>query len=121
MSKTSQTSRKRTYKEVSEEDQKAIVSEYQSHVRGHGIKSLAKRFRRAPETIRAVISRAKRNNGNPVTPRGHRKKNLNEQEEQLIKDKLDDNPYLTNHQLALLVDGKICDQSVSNIIHRCFH
>ena len=119
MSMASRTSRKRTYKELSEEDQKAIVSEYQPNVRGKGLKALAKRFRRSRATIQTVIKRAKINNGNPVTPRGHRKKNLNEQEEQLIKDKLDDDPYLTNHQLASLVDGKICDQTVSTIIHRC--
>jgi transposase len=119
MSMTSRTSHKRKYKEVSEEDQKAIVSEYQPNVRGKGIRALAKRFRRHPATIEAVLKRAKSNNGNPVTSRGHRKRNLNEQEEQLITAKLDDNPYLTNHQLASLVDGKICDQTVSDIIHRC--
>ena len=116
---TSRTSSKRKYKEVSEEDQKAIVSEYQPNVRGKGIKALAKRFGRHPGTIEAVIKRAKSNNGNPVTPRGHKKRNLNEEEEQLIQAKLDDDPYLTNHQLASLVDGKICDQTVSDIIHRC--
>ena len=95
MSKTSRTSRKRTYEAVSEADQKAIVSEHQPNVRGKGIKALAKRFRRSPATIKHVLERAKRRNGNPVTPHGHRKRNLNEQEEQLIRDKLDDNPYLT--------------------------
>ena len=111
MSITSRTPCKRKYEEVSEEDQKAIVSEYQPNVRGKGIKALAKRFRRSPATIQAVILRAKCNNGNPVTSRGHKKRNLNDQEEQLIKDKLDDNPYLTNHQLASLVDSKIFDQT----------
>ena len=78
-----------------------------------------KRFGRHPGTIEAEFKRAKSNNGNPVTPRGHKKRNLNEEEEQLIQGKLDDDPYLTNHQLASLVDGKICDQTVSDIIHRC--
>ena len=66
MSKTSRTSHKRKYKEVSEADQKAIVSEYQ---RNEGIKALAKRFHRHPATIEHIIKRSKSNNGNSVTPR----------------------------------------------------
>ena len=121
MSMTSRTSHKRKYKEVSEEDQKAIISEYQPNVRGKGIKALAKRFGRHPGTIEAVIKLAKSKNGNPVAPRGHKKRNLNEEEEQLIQRNLDDNPYLTNHQLASLVDGKICDQTVSSPLRPSFH
>jgi transposase len=116
---THRTSGKRTYTEVSEEDQKAIVSEYQPNVRGSGRKALAKRFGRSPATIQHVLSRAKANDGNSVTPRGHRKRKLSDEDEQLIRGKLDEDPYLTNHQLSLLVDEKISSQTVSNILHRC--
>jgi transposase len=116
---TSQTSRKRVYMEVSEEDQKTIVTEYQPNVRGKGIRALAKRFGRSPATIQHVLYRAKHNDGSSLAPRGHRKRKLSDEDEQLIRGKLDEDPYLTNHQLASRVDVKISDRTVSNILHRC--
>ena len=72
---------KRRYEEVQPQVQRRIVAEYQQGVRGYGYIAIAKRLQLPVSTVRGVIARAERADGDPVAPRGHKKRKLGSGEE----------------------------------------
>ena len=50
--------------------QKLILSEYKEGVRGHGKKTLAKKYNISPKSVKNIVDRAKRNRGDPYARRG---------------------------------------------------
>ena len=71
---------KRRYGEVQPDVQKEIVEDHIRGVRGHGYLAIAKRHQLPVRTVQHVIARAKRAGGDPVAPRGHKKRKLNDVE-----------------------------------------
>ena len=67
---------KRRYEEVQPEVQRSIVADYRRGVRGHGYIAIAKKLQLPVPTVQCVITRAKRAGGDPVAPRGHKKRKL---------------------------------------------
>lgn len=72
---------KRRYDEVEPRVQRRIVAEYRQGVRGYGYIATAKRLQLPVSTVRGVIARAERAGGDPVAPRGHKKRKLDSGEE----------------------------------------
>ena len=56
--------------------QRSIVAEYRQGVRGYGYLATAKRLQLPVSTVKGVIARAERAGGDPVAPRGHKKRKL---------------------------------------------
>lgn len=85
---------------VPAQEQRDIVEAYHD---GHGddsMRDVAKAFGRSPSTVNEIIQRARTHDGDPVTPRGHRKRKLTESDDEALAEALDDYPYATNKQLA---------------------
>lgn len=105
------------------EVQRRIVQDYQKGKRGHGYQALANAHQLPASTVQSVVARAKRQGGDPVAPRGHRKRKLSEVEARKLCRAADRNAFATNRALAAVVDNKISEQSVSNYLARekpCF-
>ena len=64
------------YDEVEPRVQRRIVAEYRQGVRGYGYIATAKRLQLPVSTVRGVIARAERAGGDPVAPRGQKKRKL---------------------------------------------
>src|SRR5690242_13868993 len=92
------------YHTVSPEVQQALVAEYQPAVRGHGREALAKKYSLSPATVQHVLKRVAQHEGDPLQPRGHRKRKLRPDETRKLERALDANPLLTNQQLANKVE-----------------
>ena len=93
-------------KTIDVEIQKAIVLEYSRGKKGFGKKTLAKKYGVSPSSVKRIVSRAKRNRGEPYARRGHKKRKLSKKEEKRICTHLDKHPDATNEQLVKTVGGK---------------
>ena len=87
---------KRRYDEVEPRVQRRIVAEYRQGVRGYGYIATAKRLQLPVSTVRGVIARAERAGGDPVAPRGHKKRKLDSGEEVKLCRALEQNSTATN-------------------------
>ena len=105
---------KRRYDEVQPRVQRRIVAEYRQGVRGYGYIATAKRLQLPVSTVRGVIARAERAGGDPVAPRGHKKRKLDSGEEVKLCRTLDQ-----NRQLSAVVRGKVAARTVSDYLARC--
>jgi len=72
---------KRRYEQLQPQLQRDIVANYQRGVRGHGLKAIAKAHQLPRATIQHVLARAEQMGGDPIAPRGHKKRKLEEEEE----------------------------------------
>jgi len=104
--------------QVSADVQRHIVSEYQEGVRGVGTPSLAKKFRLSRETVRSVIKRSKQHDGDPLTPRGHKRRKLSDADVRVIEKALLANPAATNRQLKHKVQDVVSESTVSRTLRR---
>ena len=109
---------KRRYGEVQPDVQKEIVEDHIRGVRGHGHLAIAKRHQLPVRTVQHVIARAKRAGGDPVAPRGHKKRKLNDVEAAKLCKALDQNSIATNRQLRAVVRNKIAARTVSDYLAR---
>jgi len=109
---------KRRYEEVQPRVQRRIVAEYQQGVRGYGYIATAKRLQLPVSTVKGVIARAERAGGDPVTPRGHKKRKLSSGEEVKLCRALEQNSTTTNRQLSAVVHGKVAARTVSDYLAR---
>ena len=109
---------KRRYEEVQPQLQRDIVNDYRRGVRGHGYLTIAKKHQLPIETVRSVIARAERAGGDPVAPRGHKKRKLDSAEQARLYSSLDRNPFTTNQQLRARVGNKIAASTVSRYLAR---
>lgn len=103
---------------VPADEQRAIVAAYQPHTRGAGHVALAQAFQRSPETVKAIIKRAQSHDGDPVTPRGHRKRKLTEADDKRIAEALDKNPYATNQELGRAARVSISSSTITRSLKR---
>ena len=69
-------------------------------------------------TVRGVIARAERAGGDPVAPRGHKKRKLDSGEEVKLCRALEQNATATNRQLSAVVRGKVAARTVSDYLAR---
>src|SRR5215467_1767112 len=97
---------KRQHDEVQPRVQRRIVAEYQQGVRGKGYIATAKRLQLPVSTVKGVIARAERAGGDPVAPRGHKKRKLNSGEEVKLC-RAQQNSTATNRQLSAVVRGQV--------------
>ena len=109
---------KRRYEEVQPQLQRDIVNDYRRGVRGHGYLTIAKKHQLPIQTVRSVIARAERAGGDPVAPRGHKKRKLDSAEQARLYSSLDRNPFTTNQQLRARVGNKIAASTVSRYLAR---
>lgn len=110
---------KRRYDEVQPRVQRRIVAEYQQGVRGYGYIATAKRLQLPVSTVKGVIARAERAGGDPVTPRGHKKRKLSSGEEVKLCRALEQNPTTTNRQLSAVVHDKSCSSHGERLLSSC--
>ena len=101
-----------------EQLQRDIVHDYRRGVRGHRYIAIAQKHQLPVPTVQSVIARAERAGGNPVAPRGHKKRKLNSAEQAKLCSSLDRNPFATNQQLRLEVGNKIAARTVSRYLAR---
>ena len=94
------------------------MNDYGRGVRGHGYLTIAKKHQLPIETVRSVITRAERAGGDPVAPRGHKKRKLDSAEQARLYSSLDRNPFTTNQQLRAHVGNKIAASTVSRYLAR---
>jgi transposase len=109
---------KRRYEEVQPQVQKTIVADYHQGVRGHGYWAIAKKHQLPVRTVQHVIARARAGGGDPIAPRGHKKRKLGSGEEAKLCKALDRNPTATNRQLRAAVRDKIAVRTVSDYLAR---
>jgi len=109
---------KRRYEELQPQLQHDIVHDYRRGVRGRGYIAIAQKHQLPVATVQSVIARAERAGGNPVAPRGHKKRKLNSAEQAKLCSSLDRNPFATNQQLRARVGNKIAASSVSRYLAR---
>jgi transposase len=109
---------KRRYEELQPQLQRDIVDDYRRGVRGHGYLAIAKKHQLPVPTVQSVIARAERADGDPVAPRGHKKRKLNSAEQARLCSSLDRNPFATNQQLRARVGNKIAARTVSLYLAR---
>ena len=109
---------KRRYEEVQPEVQRSIVADYRQGVRGHGYIAIAKKLQLPVPTVQCVIARAKRAGGDPVAPRGHKKRKLDSGEETKLCRTLERDCTATNRQLRAVVRDKIAVRTVSHYLAR---
>ena len=69
-------------------------------------------------TVRGVIARAERAGGDPVAPRGHKKRKLDSGEGVKLCRALEQNSTATNRQLSAVVRGKVAARTVSDYLAR---
>ncbi len=111
-------SRKRRYEEVAPELQLHIVKRYKKGQRGCGILSLAQLTGLPHTTVQHVVQRAKSNKGDPVQARGHKERVLDSKDELKICAALDDDGSLRNSDLAKIVENKVNERTISDILAR---
>jgi hypothetical protein len=69
-------------------------------------------------TVKGVVARAEGAGGDPVTPRGHKKRKLGSGEVVKLCSALEQNSTATNRQLSAVVHGKIAARTVSDYLAR---
>jgi len=109
---------KRRYDELQPQLQRDIVADYRRGVRGRGYLAIAKKHQLPVTTVQSVIARAERAGGDPVAPRGHKKRKLDSAEQARLYSSLDRNPFATNQQLRARVGNKIAASTVSRYLAR---
>ena len=80
--------------------------------------TIAKKHQLPIQTVRSVIAQAERAGGDPVAPRGHKKRKLDSAEQARLYSSLDRNPFITNQQLTARVGNKIAASTVSRYLAR---
>ena len=109
---------KRRYEQLQPQLQRDIAADYRRGVRGHGLRALANTYQLPIPTVQHVIARATRPGGDPVAPRGHKRRKLNEVDEAKLCRTLERNAFATNRDLAAVVGNKISERSVSVYLAR---
>jgi hypothetical protein len=109
---------KRKYEKVEPKTQRLVVKEYQSSVRAKSMSELGELFDLHKSTVHAIIVRARHNDGDPVTRRGHKKRKLNSDDERKLQVALDQNPLATNRELAAVVNNNIAPRTVTDYLRR---
>lgn len=104
---------KRRYEQLEPQLQRDIAADYRRGVRGHGLRALANTYQLPIPTVQHVVARATRPGGDPVAPRGHKRRKLDEVDEAKLCRTLDRNAFATNRDLAAVVGNKISERSVS--------
>lgn len=110
--------RKRNYRVVDPEVQNTIVARFVPSDSVNGLRPLAREFNLPKSTVEHIITRASSNNGDPVQPRGHKRRRLTSAEERKVCARVDKNPNSTNRQLAHLVDNKVVPRTISDVLAR---
>ena len=82
------------------------MANYQRGVRGHGLKAIAKAHQLPRATIQHVLARAEQMGGDPIAPRGHKKRKLEGEEEAKLWRALDRNPLPQTEIWRLLLATK---------------
>lgn len=103
---------------VSPEVQRLLVSQHRPGVRGAGYKSLANKYKLAITTVRKIILRSKVRPGSFFVSKQGRKATLTAAEISRMTNALEENPTMSNTQLAQLVNDKIKPQAVSKYLKR---
>ena len=109
---------KRRYEQLEPQLQRDIAADYRRGVRGHGLRALANTYQLPIPTVQHVVARATRPGGDPVAPRGHKRRKLDEVDEAKLCRTLDRNAFATNRDLAAVVGNKISERSVSVYLAR---
>ena len=110
---------KRRYDEVEPRVQRRIVAEYQQGVRGYGYIATAKRLPLPVSTVKGVVARAERAGGDPVAPRGHKKRKAGQWGGgQSCAGLLNKHSTATDRQLSAVVRGKVAARTVSDYLAR---
>ena len=112
--------RKRNYRLIHPKIQEAIVARYEKGSRTNGAPGIAKDFGLPVTSVNSVLNRSNLHAGNPVQPRGHRKRILTSQEERQMFSLLDKHPQMTNTDLATKVKNKIAGRTVSDYLRPYF-
>ena len=87
----SMSSCKRRYKQVQPQLQRDIVEDYRRGVRGHGYFALAQKHGLPVRTVQHVVARGLRGDGDPVAPRGHKKRKLSGDDQTKLYRTIDQN------------------------------
>lgn len=106
----------RRYQLVKPEHQRAIVAEYKEGGSEASLQSIATRWHLAKSTVQGMVERAERNEGDPATSRGHRKRKLDEKQESTLRRVLARKPTASNRELARSVGGIIHPSTVSRYL-----
>lgn len=109
---------KRSYAQLSADKQRQIVAEYDNGSGNISMQALADRHRLSKSTVRNIISRAKNNDGDPFSERGHKKRKLGPGQVAELYHGLDANPLTTNRHLAHSVGNAIAERTVSTYLAR---
>lgn len=108
---------KRRYAAVAPDVQRTIATEYQQGGHDATMRGLAARHHLPVGTVGHLIQRAA-GGADPVTPRGHKERKLDEKQEAKLQRALDANPFLKNRDLAAAVGGAIAERTVSDYLAR---
>jgi transposase len=108
----------RPYTSVPPATQRAIARDCKPGVRGHGAKSIGQQYGVPWQTVQHIMERAQQHGGDPVQPRGHKKRKLSDRDMRKLHSALDRNPILSNRQLAAKVGNKIAPRTVSDYLAR---
>jgi transposase len=111
-------SKKRSYTTIDAAVQRQIYYDYTQTGESLSYGTLSAKYHIGRSTIHRIITRGNQHNGDPVTPRGHKKRKLSPGEELRIQNAVLGNPTITNKELAKKVNNKITRQSVSNVLAR---
>lgn len=87
-------------------------------MRGSGIRALAQKHSLAVGTVQHVLECTVRKVGNPVVPRGHKKRKLDAGDVSKLERALNCHPYTTNQELAAIVGEAIAPRTVSDYLSR---
>ena len=79
---------KRRYEQLEPQLQRDIAADYRRGVRGHGLRALANTYQLPIPTVQHVVARATRPGGDPVAPRGHKRRKLDEVDEAKLAEHL---------------------------------
>ena len=93
---------KRRYEQLEPQLQRDIAADYRRGVRGHGLRALANTYQLPIPTVQHVVARATRPGGDPVAPRGHKRRKLDEVDEAKLCRTLDRNAFATEIWRLLL-------------------
>ena len=108
----------RSYNVVAAPTQRAIVADYRPGQRGKGMASLAAKYSLTKDIVRSVIKRAPLHEGDPVQPRGHKRRKLSAEEEHVLVEAAQSSDAPTLRSLAQSTGNKIGERTVANYLRR---
>lgn len=108
----------RLYRTIAAQTQIDIVSEYQPGQRGKGLGSLARKYSLSKATVEGVIKRAREYGGDPIRPRGHKRRKLSANEEKKLVQAAMSPQAPTLQALAHSTRNKICKKTVREYLLR---